>query len=231
MPVEQQWQIGKWNISRLGGERDIYIYIFHSNTRSTETMKIFLRSDIVKHASPPPRHISNSSLFAGWMEEYILNFPSGSKTARSYEISLKLYLERRVWRNERGRKKKKEKGHAFIPIIRVGFEGERKRSKLDERPGPIITVISIKMSLSVEPVHIGGERIIGRERIRFSKLMVVMPRLNGKWSEPGNECRYAYQDLSLHLPPPRLGLISYEWLDRGFGATYTPLPPFSSLVR
>lgn len=149
MPVEQQWQIGKWNISRLGGERDIYIYIFHWNTRSTETMKIFLRSDIVKHASPPPRHISNSSLFAGWMEEYILNFPSGSKTARSYEISLKLYLERRVWRDERGRKKKKEKGHAFIPIIRVGFEGERKRSKLDERPGPIITVISIKMSLSV----------------------------------------------------------------------------------
>lgn len=30
MPVEQQWQIGKWNISRLGGERDIYIYIYIS---------------------------------------------------------------------------------------------------------------------------------------------------------------------------------------------------------
>lgn len=230
MPVEQQWQIGKWNISRLGGERDIYIYISleHEIDGNNEN---FLTFWYRQTRFPPPRHISNSSLFAGWMEEYILNFPSGSKTARSYEISLKLYLERRVWRDERGRKKKKEKGHAFIPIIRVGFEGERKRSKLDERPGPIITVISIKMSLSVEPVHIGGERIIGRERIRFSKLMVVMPRLNGKWSEPGNECRYAYQDLSLHLPPPRLGLISYEWLDRGFGATYTPLPPFSSLVR
>lgn len=71
MPVEQQWQIGKWNISRLGGERDIYIYIFHSNTRSTETMKIFLRSDIVKHASPL-RGIFRIVLFsqAGWKNIY-----------------------------------------------------------------------------------------------------------------------------------------------------------------
>lgn len=38
-----------------GGERDIctYISLERDGTRSTETMKIFLRSDIVKHASLP----------------------------------------------------------------------------------------------------------------------------------------------------------------------------------
>lgn len=210
--MEQQWQIG------ISGWRNAYIRVFHSKQEIDGNNENFL-TFWYRQTRLPPRHISNSSLFPGWKN--ILNFPSSSKTARSYEISLKLYLERCVWRDGKVGCEKKRTRNAFTSIIRVEFEDKRKRANRANGPGPIITVISMKTSLSGLTGSYRGEgreRIIGRERIRFSKLMVVKRRLNGKWS---NECRYTYQALSLHLPPCQLGLISYEWLDRGFGAKFS----------
>lgn len=105
--------------------------------------------------------------------------------------------------------------NAFTSIIRVEFEDKRKRANRANRPGPIITVISMKTSLSgltgsYRGEGEGRERIIGRERIRFSKLWVVKPWLNGKWS---NECRYTSIRLSLCTchHPARTNILRVTW--------------------
>lgn len=119
MPVEQQWQIGKWNGAHGWGWRTRYTYIYFARTRRNEidgNNENFLTFWYRQTRFPPPRGIFRIVLFSpggGW-KKYILNFPSGSKTARSYEISLKLYVERRVWRDERemreGKRGRKKRG-------------------------------------------------------------------------------------------------------------------------
>lgn len=95
--------------------------------------------------------------------------------------------------------------NAFTSIIRVEFEDKRKRANRANRPGPIITVISMKTSLSgltgsYRGEGEGRERIIGRERIRFSKLWVVEAVV--EWQMEQRVQIHEYQALSLHLPPP-----------------------------
>lgn len=196
--------MANWNIW-MGGERNAYACIFHSKHEIDGNNENFL-TFWYRQTRHPPRHISNSSLFPLCWKN-ILNFPSSSKTASSYEISLKLYIYRAMrlegWKG-RMRAEKRAR-NAFTSIIRVEFEDKRKRANRANRPGPIITVISMKTSLSgltgsYRGEGEGRERIIGRERIRFSKLWVVEAVV--EWQMEQRVQIHEYQALSLHLPPP-----------------------------
>lgn len=148
------WKV-EWS-SRLGVENAIYVYIFRSNATERDRRKQWKFSYVLISSNTlpsPSRHISNSSLFAGRrMEEVYIKFSLGLENREVVRNIVKIIrgttrLEGRKG-DARRKKRKKEKGHATqrLPLL-FGFE--ENEAKRDERPGPIITVISTKTSLSV----------------------------------------------------------------------------------
>lgn len=134
MPVEQQWQIGKWNISRLGGERDIYIYTYFTRTRDRRKQWKFSYVLISSNTLPLLRGIFRIVLFSQDGRIYI-KFSLGLENREVVRNIVKIISRATRLEGRKGKKEKERKRTRVYPYYSRRIRRWKKTKQTGRTPG------------------------------------------------------------------------------------------------